>query len=111
STNDIDLFTGMLHERPTIGIVGPTIRCLLGIQFKRLKEGDRHFFDNNEPNSRFNDAQLAAIRRTTLAELMCNNSDLKAVPSNVFLAISETNRLVPCAKFRQYRLNLNLFVE
>ncbi|CAG5131333.1 unnamed protein product, partial [Candidula unifasciata] len=53
SVNDIDLFTGMLHEPADTGLVGPTIRCILRIQFFRLKYGDRFFFNNDEPSSGF----------------------------------------------------------
>ncbi|BFZ09118.1 hypothetical protein BsWGS_12158 [Bradybaena similaris] len=110
SIHDIDLFTGMLHEPVTIGIVGPTIRCILGRQFQRLKHGDRWFFDNNERNTRFTDAQLAALRKVTLGEVMCQNSYLHAVPANVFYSVSETNPLIPCSRLRQFGLNINLFV-
>ena len=46
---DIDLFTGALTEEPEKdGEVGPTLACLLGEQFMRLKYGDRFWFQNTE---------------------------------------------------------------
>ena len=47
SPADIDIFTGALSERPVFGgLVGPTNACILGNQFRRLKLGDRFFYEN-----------------------------------------------------------------
>ncbi|CAG5131106.1 unnamed protein product, partial [Candidula unifasciata] len=62
SMYDIDLYSGMLHEPVVEGLVGPTISCLLRIQFSLLKHGDRHFFDNTEPNSGFTDGRITFKR-------------------------------------------------
>ena len=40
--DDVDLFVGMLLEKKVKGaIVGPTLGCLLGSQFRMLKKCDR----------------------------------------------------------------------
>lgn len=42
---DIDLFTGVLTERNNpASEVGPTLNCILGDQFSRLKYGDRFWY-------------------------------------------------------------------
>ena len=39
---DVDLFIGGISEAAAVGsLVGPTFRCLVGDQFKRLQHGDR----------------------------------------------------------------------
>ena len=40
--HDIDAFTGVISETSVPGgLVGPTVACILGIQFRNLMSGDR----------------------------------------------------------------------
>ena len=42
NVEDIDAFTGAISEIPVSGgLVGPTVACVLGQQFKNLMIGDR----------------------------------------------------------------------
>lgn len=52
--------------------VGPLFRCLLVEQFKRLREGDRFFYENP---SVFKPEQLTQIKQYTLARVLCDNGD------------------------------------
>ena len=74
--NDIDLFTGLLVETRLPGsIVGPTLACLLGIQFNNLRQCDRFWYETGDPSLRFSLAQLREIRRVRLSALLCRNCD------------------------------------
>lgn len=109
SVDDIDLFPGMLSENIDVGTVGPTIRCLLRIQFFRTKFGDRFFYDNNQPNVGFTDAQLSALRRVTLSKLLCWNTDMEKVQTDAFRFPSSSNPMVNCSRLRSDDINWNLF--
>ncbi|KAL3982171.1 hypothetical protein ACH3XW_46105 [Acanthocheilonema viteae] len=70
---NIDLWVGLILERRLSGaLVGPTIGCILGDQFRRLRTGDRFWYENEGV---FTFLQLQQIRKTTLAAVLCNNGD------------------------------------
>lgn len=65
------------------GKVGPLFRCLLIEQFQRLRDGDRFYYEN--PSS-FLPEQLAQIRQSSLARVLCDNGDnITEATDNVFL--------------------------
>ncbi|VVC36103.1 Hypothetical protein CINCED_3A021410 [Cinara cedri] len=77
SPDDIDLFPGGLSEYPVKGgLVGPTFACIIGLQFRQLKQCDRFWFETDNPLLRFPEAQLAEIRKATLAKILCENMDV-----------------------------------
>jgi len=70
---DIDLYMGANMEAPVPGsILGPVNHCLIRRQFKLLRDGDRFFYTHQ---GQFSPAQLEAIKKQTLASLMCVNAD------------------------------------
>ena len=70
------MFIGGISEVPVVGaLLGPTFRCIVGDQFKRLQHGDRFYFDNIESPGRFTAEQLVKVRRTSLARVHCDNGD------------------------------------
>nr|KAI8739523.1 peroxidasin-like; partial [Biomphalaria glabrata] len=110
SVDDIDLFTGLVHEPPAKGaLVGPTLSCILGTQFYNLKFGDRFFFDTDESSISFTDTQLKSLRSVTLAKVICANTNIEALPNNVFSPVSKTNPLVPCSQLLDESLDLRFF--
>ncbi|XP_037529438.2 chorion peroxidase-like, partial [Rhipicephalus sanguineus] len=70
---DIDLFTGGITESSVQGgLVGPTFACILGQQFRRLKFGDRFYYEHEGQAGSFAPEQLQEIRKTTLAHILCD---------------------------------------
>lgn len=83
--DDIDLFTGGVSEKPLPGArVGPLFACIIGLQFKALKYGDRFYYENNVNNVKFTPGQLEEIRNTLMSNVICRNTDIKKIHRNVF---------------------------
>ncbi|CAL8092787.1 unnamed protein product [Orchesella dallaii] len=79
--DDIDLFTGSISEKPVQGgLLGPTMTCIIGTQFKRLRQCDRFWYETNDPAIKFTPQQLAEIRKMTLSKIICDNLDM---PSDI----------------------------
>ncbi|KAK2499011.1 hypothetical protein MC885_006784 [Smutsia gigantea] len=80
---NIDLFPALVVEDLVPGSrLGPTLMCLLSTQFKRLRDGDRLWYEN--PGV-FSPAQLTQIKQTSLARILCDNADnITRVQRDVF---------------------------
>lgn len=90
SVDDIDLFPGGLAETPLKGgLVGPTFGCIIGRQFHMLRKCDRFFYENADPLIRFTSAQLSSIRKSSLAKIICQNSDSIQFIQRTALDLSE----------------------
>lgn len=74
--NDIDLYTGALSEVPIPGgILGNTPTCIIVDQFLRMKRGDRFWYETPEKPQAFTLQQLSEVRHSSLARIICDNSD------------------------------------
>lgn len=106
NVHDIDLFSAGLAEYPLPGAaVGPTFTCIIGIQFYNLKYGDRFWFEHGYQAGSFTPAQLYELRKTTLAKIICANSDdIEYVQKNVFRGESESNPVVSCKSLQDTHL-------
>ncbi|KAJ6637042.1 Peroxidasin [Pseudolycoriella hygida] len=95
---DVDLYTGALSESPMEGaIVGPLLSCLLTDQFLRIKRGDSHWYERPVGPQRFSIDQLKQIYNTTLASIICRNSDaVEASQPFVMQQIRSGNEVTDC---------------
>lgn len=80
---NIDLFPALMVEDLVPGSrLGPTLMCLLSTQFRRLRDGDRLWYEN--PGV-FTPAQLTQIKQSSLARIVCDNADnITRVQRDVF---------------------------
>ena len=63
-TDDIDLYPGIMSERRGCDeILGPTQKCLIGLQFKALKEGDRFWYEREDPTVGFTLGKLLPAKQ------------------------------------------------
>jgi peroxidase len=99
SVDHIDMYVGALLEDPIDGaLVGPTLACVIGHQFRQLRDGDRFFYENKKILSK---DQIRQIKRVSLARILCDSSDgMKAVPRHAFNQI-KANDLVTCDQLDQ----------
>ena len=78
NVEDIDAFTGAVSETPVPGgLVGATVACILGHQFKNLMDGDRFFFTHRSEGTGAERGLYLELRdyalNRTLADIICDN--------------------------------------
>ncbi|KAJ3612857.1 hypothetical protein NHX12_019114 [Muraenolepis orangiensis] len=80
---NIDLFPALMAEDLVPGSrLGPTLMCLLSAQFKRLRDGDRFWYEN--PGV-FSPAQLTQLKQASLTRVLCDNGDnITRIQQDVF---------------------------
>ncbi|KAM6984875.1 eosinophil peroxidase [Aplochiton taeniatus] len=104
---NIDIWLGGVAEPFVLGgRVGPLFACLIGNQFKNIRQGDRLWY---EKPGVFSPSQKSALQSVSLSKIICDNTGIASVPSNPFNAISSSNRLTRCTNLQ--RLNLNAWRE
>jgi len=113
TVEDIDLFAGLLSEGNLRGSeLGLTTTCLMLAQFSRTRHGDRFWYERNDTLTGFTIEQLTEIRKTSLARVICDNSDdVNTIQPKVFerSIIHSPNDDVPCRDLPF--VNLNVFEE
>ncbi|XP_078526807.1 myeloperoxidase-like [Lissotriton helveticus] len=100
---NIDLWIGGIAE-PFVknGRVGPVFACLIGSQFRKIRDGDRFWWQN--PGV-FSQTQLSALSTATLARIFCDNSGLKEVPTDVFKNNEYPEDFVSCNDIKKFDLS------
>lgn len=96
---DVDLFLAAIAEhKEGEGLVGPTLKCLLGLQFQALKFGDRFWYETEMAPADFTFGQLMELRKSSLAKILCRNmNDTPKVQPLALRSFREKgNELVDC---------------
>ncbi|KAL3249344.1 hypothetical protein MRX96_056063 [Rhipicephalus microplus] len=71
--DNIDVWVGAIGEEPLPGSkVGPTLTCLLSLQFAKLRDADRLWYLNE---GTFTAEQREELKRSSLARVLCENGD------------------------------------
>ncbi|ALC47693.1 Irc, partial [Drosophila busckii] len=76
--SDVDLIIGGIAERTVNSTIGPTFSCILAEQFAKIHQ--RH----QQQHSPANAALLDAYSSINGSKLLCLNSNVEAVPRNIF---------------------------
>lgn len=103
---NIDVWVGgILEDQLPNAKVGPLFQCLLLEQFKRTRDGDRFYYEN--PTA-FTSEQLAQIKRSSLARVLCDNMDnATEIQPNVFLLPNDyDNRFTSCEEIPEIDLRV-----
>ncbi len=80
SVDDVDLWVGLLAEGHVQGAsVGPTLKAVVRDQFKRLRAGDRFWYQRT-----LSGTTLARIENTTLADVIRRNTRLTNLQKSIF---------------------------
>ncbi|CAL2031969.1 unnamed protein product [Caenorhabditis brenneri] len=92
----IDMYVGSLLEDPVKdALVGPTLACIIGEQFKRTRNGDRLWYENSKV---FSADQLLQIKKITMSRVLCDAGEhFPMVPRKAFSVFKPTaSNLVKC---------------
>lgn len=100
---NIDIFVGGILEDQIEGArIGPLFRCILIEQFRRLRDGDRHWYENP---STFKPEQFSQIKLASLGRVLCDNGDnITKITDNVFHLPSVQGGYKSCNEIPQINL-------
>ncbi|XP_072291924.1 thyroid peroxidase [Eucyclogobius newberryi] len=93
--HNVDVWVGAISE-PALpgGRVGPLLSCLLGRQFRILRDGDRFWW---ERNGVFTSSQREQLHSVSLSRIICDNSHITSVPLDPFTRSDSLEDLLPCS--------------
>ncbi|XP_047564948.1 myeloperoxidase [Lutra lutra] len=96
SPNNIDIWMGGVAEPlEPFGRVGPLLACLIGTQFRKLRDGDRFWWENTGVFSR---QQRQALTRVSLPRIICDNTGITTVSkNNIFMSNMFPRDFVSCS--------------
>ncbi len=89
SVNNIDPWVGMLAEDHKQGAaIGETVHAILSMQFQKLRDGDRFYYENDPA---FSASQIADLKATRLADIIRRNTGTRFIHNTVFTVKPSTS--------------------
>ncbi|XP_042897805.1 peroxidasin [Parasteatoda tepidariorum] len=104
--DNIDLWVGGISEDSIESAkIGPTFLCLLIDQFRRVRDGDRFWYEN--PGI-FTTDQLTQIKQSSLARVICDNGDnITTLTKDVFTVPHlQSPKFTSCSSLPSIKLNV-----
>ncbi|EAW94472.1 myeloperoxidase, isoform CRA_c [Homo sapiens] len=94
--NNIDIWMGGVSEPlKRKGRVGPLLACIIGTQFRKLRDGDRFWWENEGV---FSMQQRQALAQISLPRIICDNTGITTVSkNNIFMSNSYPRDFVNCS--------------
>ncbi|XP_023974729.1 thyroid peroxidase [Physeter macrocephalus] len=92
---NVDVWLGGLAERVLPGArTGPLFACIIGKQMRKLRDGDRFWWENQAV---FTEAQRQELGRHSLSRVICDNTGLSRVPRDAFRVGTWPREFESCA--------------
>ena len=114
AVKDIDLFAGAINEFPAEGsVLGFTFTKILTQQFRDLRFGDRFWYERDDHQTGFTQAQLDEIKKSSIARVICDNTDgVIFIQPKAFLPRTRRSGSNPLFRCRNLdSVNLKVFSE
>nr|XP_003467059.2 myeloperoxidase [Cavia porcellus] len=94
--DNIDIWMGGVAEPlERNGRVGQLLACLIGTQFRKLRDGDRFWWENKDV---FSKQQRQALAKISLPRIICDNTGITTVSkNNIFMSNSFPRDFVKCS--------------
>uniref|UniRef100_UPI00398F2A2A myeloperoxidase-like isoform X2 n=1 Tax=Pristiophorus japonicus TaxID=55135 RepID=UPI00398F2A2A len=101
--DNIDVWLGGISE-PFVegGKLGPLFACLIGKQFKNLRDGDRFWWENQGV---FTASQQQALQQISFSTIICDNTRIEELPRDAFQFRLYPERYVGCTNISRVDLS------
>ncbi|XP_067865983.1 eosinophil peroxidase-like [Heterodontus francisci] len=101
--DNIEVWVGGISE-PFVegGKVGPLLACLIGQQFKNLRNGDRLWWENAGV---FTSSQRQALAEISMSRIICDNTRIEFLPRDAFQFQTFPQGYVNCSQIPQVDLS------
>ncbi|XP_044146925.1 thyroid peroxidase [Bufo gargarizans] len=92
--DNIDVWLGgLVEDLLPGGRTGPLFACLIGVQFRALRDGDRFWYENSNV---FTSKQKADLEKHSLSRVICDNTGLTRAPPDSFLMENYSEGFTSC---------------